>query len=69
MLKKFRSLVSLTKQCKFYLETMSPEDYLINQRESMMTKNIHNKSLYPLKDSSKIKEVNLMKKRENFIFI
>lgn len=54
MLRKFCSLICLTKQCRFSFETMSPEDYLINQRESMMTKNIHNKSLFPLKDSSKI---------------
>ena len=38
---------------KNYYETLSPEDYLFNQRDSTLTKNIHKKILLPLKNSSK----------------
>ena len=49
----FSPSILLLKNGKRFYQTMSPEAYLYNQRDSQLSREVHEKSLFPLQNSSK----------------
>lgn len=45
-------LKNLITRCLFRFRTMTPEDYLFNQRDAMLAKTPHTKVLQPLADAN-----------------
>lgn len=54
-MQSLKKIVKKSNRIKRQFRSLPPENYITNQRDANNTKRIHNTSLFPLKNSSKIK--------------